>query len=154
MIDSIGDSLIAEVREMENHPDMNKKLYNILQKHISEIEQRQGIPFQVIAEVISLGDKALNSKTSNILHQYIAELQILLEDGVKKGEFRQNLDTQSAATLLFSIIHGLVNLWYLSEYDFNLKGNYENLWKTYCKVISPNGDDTFVLAPLVVSPPS
>ena len=149
LIDSIGDKLVTEVRETENQQEVNKKLYFVLQKHISEIEQQRGIAFQVIVEVISLGDKGLNSKTFDILHKYINELKILLDDGVEKREFRQDLDTQSAATLLFSMIQGLVNLWYLSEYDFNLKSNYETLWKTFCKVISPNGDDTFIISPLV-----
>ena len=30
--------------------------------HISSIEQRKGITFQVIAEIISYGDKALNKE--------------------------------------------------------------------------------------------
>jgi hypothetical protein len=37
--------------------------------------------------------------------------------------------------LLFGMIQGLVNIWALSNYDFDLSAKYESLWSIYQKAI-------------------
>ena len=153
LVDDIGDSLLTDIEDAGSRARIPNRLDRILQKHISAIEQRRGISFQVIAEIISLGDKNLNSRVSNILSKYITELKSLLDDGVEKGEFRPDLDTESSATLLFCMIQGIVNLWYLSDYNFNLKRRYETMWKTFQKTIVADEDNPVIIPPTFGYPP-
>jgi AcrR family transcriptional regulator len=103
----------------------------IIGKQFSAIELRKGISFQVIAEVISLGDRKLNKQASQAIARYILRLNELLSDGVRDGAIRKDIDLEASATLLFTLIQGLVNIWSLSEGNFKLTEKYTSLWQIY-----------------------
>jgi AcrR family transcriptional regulator len=108
---------------------------NILKNHLSIIEQKKGTFFQVVAEIISFGDKRLNKKVSESINSYVDHLKGLLADGVASGLVRKNIDLEATATLLFGMIQGLVNIWALSNYTFNLTEKYESLWKIFREAV-------------------
>jgi AcrR family transcriptional regulator len=108
----------------------------IIRSHFSNISMRKGISFQVIAEIISLGDRKLNKQASQTVDKYIYRLKELLADGVRDGAVRQDIDLDSSATLLFTLIQGLVNIWALSEGSFNLIEKYNSLWQIYKEAIT------------------
>ena len=62
LVDHIEDSLMGDITRAtaEGHASSLEILDSVLTSHLSAIEQRRGISFQVIAEIISLGDKKLN----------------------------------------------------------------------------------------------
>ncbi len=103
--------------------------------HISSIQQRKGVSFQVIAEIISLGDKKLNQKIYEVIEKYIGRIKIILQTGVKQGVIRKDADLDSSSLLFFSMIQGLVNLWALSRYEFDLQEKFQSLWKVYCQAV-------------------
>jgi AcrR family transcriptional regulator len=102
-----------------------------MRDHISAIEQRHGISQQVIAEIISLGDKKLNKRFSEIVSKYINSLAKLISAGIKTGELRQDINPQVAATQLYGLVQGLVSIWALSNFSFNLLERYEPLWELF-----------------------
>jgi AcrR family transcriptional regulator len=100
----------------------------ILTRHLSEIEERQGMSFQVIAEIISLGDKKLNKEVYDSITKYLDRLRTLLSEGVRAGVIREDIDLEASAMLIFGMIQGLVNVWALSNYSFDLAKKYSSLW--------------------------
>jgi AcrR family transcriptional regulator len=110
-------------------------LENVLRSHLSAIKQRQGISFQVIAEIISLGDKKLNAKICHTINRYTGCLKDLLAEGVKCGEVRHDIDLESAAMVLFGMIQGLVNTWALNNYGFDPQEKYVPLWHVFREAI-------------------
>lgn len=108
----------------------------IIGNHFSAIDLRKGISFQVIAEIISLGDRKLNKQASQAINKYISRLNELLTEGVRDGAVRKDVDLDAAATLLFSLIQGLVNIWALSEGRFKLAEKFNSLWKIYHDAIA------------------
>jgi len=103
----------------------------VMRDHISSIEQRNGISHQVIAEIISLGDKKLNQRFFEVVSRYIDHLSELISAGVESGELRQDIDPHVAATQLYGMIQGLVGMWSLSNFSFNLVERYEPLWELF-----------------------
>lgn len=103
----------------------------IIGNHFSAIDLRKGFSFHVIAEIISLGDLELNKQASQTIGKYISRLKELLNDGVRDGAIRKDVDLDAAATLLFALIQGLVNIWALGEGSFKLTEKYRSLWKIY-----------------------
>ena len=103
-------------------------LDTMLKSHISAIEQRRGVSFQIIAEIISFGDKKLNRKIEGTINKYIGCVKDLLYQGVKTGEVWEETDLEAVATMLFGTIQGLVTMWALSNYSFNLQQKFEPLW--------------------------
>lgn len=101
-----------------------------LRSHVSAIEQRKGVSFQVMAEIISFGDRRLNRKAHEALDRYTARIRCLVSEGIKTGEVGINVDPDGAATLIAAAIQGLVNQWALSNCSFSLEERYESLWHT------------------------
>jgi AcrR family transcriptional regulator len=131
LVDTIEADLLGDIKTNNIVGDSYSNILDtILKGHISAIKQRQGISFQVIAEIIGLGDKKLNKRVSEIIAKYIDELKDLLRKGVESGELRKNLDLDGTALLLFGMIQGLVNIWTLSNYEINLEDSYESSWNT------------------------
>ena len=136
LVDHIENSLIGDIKrgDIADFTPL-QRLDNILRSHMSSMEKRRGVSFQVIAEIVSLGDKKLNEKVSKTIGKYISHLKSLLSEGVKVGEIREDLDLEAAATLLFGMIQGLINIWALDNYDFSPKEKYLPLWSIFRQAV-------------------
>jgi AcrR family transcriptional regulator len=99
-----------------------------LRNHVSAIQQRRGVSFQVIAEIISLGDKKLNRQSSEALSVYTGRIRDILSAGIDAGEIRKDLDPEKAAILIAAALQGLVGRWALGNYDFDLEKEYLSGW--------------------------
>jgi hypothetical protein len=108
-----------------------------LKHHLSEIEQRKGMSFQIIAEIISLGDKKLNKEVYEKLNAYIDRIKFLLAEGVRAGCVSETIDLGASALMLFGMTQGLANIWALSGYSFDLAEKYAALWSIYRQLIQP-----------------
>jgi len=139
LLTHIEESLLGDIspETTGTEPLTLNTIENIIRNHFSAIGMRKGISFQVVAEVISLGDRKLNKQASQTIDKYISRLKELLTDGVRDGAVRQDIDLEASATLLFALIQGLVNIWSLSDGNFNLIEKYTSLWKIYHEAVAP-----------------
>jgi len=137
LADHIEDRLLADIAvPSANVYASTDAVETVLRSHILAIEQWKGISFQVIAEIISWGDKELNRKISGTIDRYIGRLKEVLSQGVESGEVRDDIDLEAAATLLFGMIQGLVNKWALTDYGFDLEEKYSSLWLVFREAIT------------------
>ena len=134
----IEESLLGDIspETMGIEPVTLDIIEKIIRNHFSAIGMRKGISFQVVAEVISLGDRKLNKQASQAIDKYISRLKELLTEGVRDGAVRQDIDLEASAIVLFALIQGLVNIWSLSEGSFNLIEKYTSLWKIYREAVA------------------
>jgi AcrR family transcriptional regulator len=137
LADSVADGLLHDI-DMAGSVGLTSVdiIDEILRTHLSRIEQRRGLSFLVLAEIISFGDRSLNKKVSDNIRIYVDRLRLLLADGVRAGLIREDVSLEAAALLLFGMIQGLVNLWALNGYSFDLSEKYSELWKVYREAIS------------------
>jgi AcrR family transcriptional regulator len=132
LADSVADGLLHDIDMAGNVGFTSLDIIDeILRKHLSKIKQKRGLSFLVLAEIVSFGDKSLNKKVSGNIQIYVDRLKLLLSDGVRAGLIGQDVDLEAAALLLFGMIQGLVNIWALSGYKFDLAEKYSELWKVY-----------------------
>lgn len=138
LLNSIEEVLLKEIspKTVANGPVTLDSIEKIIRTHFSMIGRRKGISFQIIAEIISLGDRNLNKQASLTIEKYISRLKELLAAGVRDGAVRQDIDLESAATLLFTLIQGLVNVWSLSEGRMQLLEKFSSLWRVYCEAVT------------------
>lgn len=137
LIQDIDDTLMSDIRK--NYKGQLKTietLGDIILSHLSSIEQRKGVSFQVIAEIISLGDKRLNKQMKNAINNYLNSIKDILSEGVKKGLVRDDIDLDAVATSFLGITQGLVNVWALGNYDFNLQEKYKPMWNFFREAIT------------------
>jgi AcrR family transcriptional regulator len=138
LADSVADGLLHDIDMARNVGFTSVDIIDeILRRHLSRIEQKRGVSFLVLAEIISFGDKSLNKKVSDHIQVYVGRLRVLLADGVRAGLVRQDIDLAAAALLLFGMIQGLVNIWALNGYKFDLVEKYSELWKVYKRSLTP-----------------
>jgi len=137
LIDDLEKTLIGDI-EKNYSGDVGslETLAKIILHHISSVEQRKGITFQVIAEIISFGDEDLNTKISDVINKYITMIKLVLSEGVKSGVVNQDVDLDATAKIFFGMTQGLVNIWALSKYSFNLEKEYMPLWNVLLKTIA------------------
>ncbi len=135
-IDLVSDSLPEHSLFFYSATSRGKiALENIIKSHISAVEQRRGVSFQVIAEIVSLGDKTRNRKIHDVITKYINRIKDVLVEGVKRGELREDIDPEAASTLFFGMTQGLVNIWTLGQYEFSLQEKYAPLWGIFREAI-------------------
>ncbi len=135
LVDYIEENLIGDIEKSDSHARTLEVLENILKSHISAIEQKKGVSFLIVAEIVSLGDKRLNKKIYEVLSNYIDHIEDVLLRGVKSGEINPEIDLEMAATVFLGIIQGLVTLWALSNYNFTLEEKYFGLWDFFRKSV-------------------
>ncbi len=136
LADGIEESLVGDITRASREGSTPLEILDsVLRSHLSSIEQRRGISFHVIAEIISLGDKKLNGKVSHAIDSYTGCLKNLLAEGVKSGEVREDIDLEAAATVLFGIIQGLVNIWALKNHGFDPQEKYAPLWHIFREAV-------------------
>lgn len=137
MADHIADDLLGDISKAKDMASTRLETLDLTMKnHLSAIEQRRGLSFRVIAEIITQGDKQLNKKVAETIDNYIDALRDLLSQGVASGEIREGVDLHRAAQLLFGMIQGLVTVWTLNNQNFNLVERYEELWQLFLCVIT------------------
>lgn len=136
LVEHIQKELMGEITQAKSQGQTSLQLIDqVLRSQISAPEQRRGVSFQIIAEIVSFGDKKLNRQVSDAINKYIAELKNLMAEGVKDGEVREDADLESASTMLFGMVQVLVNTWTLSNYQFDPLEKYKPLWNTFKQTI-------------------
>ncbi len=138
LVENIESSLILDM-DVEGDGD-GDVLETILLRHLSSIEMRRGISFQVIAEIISLGDNKLNGRIYDTIKRYIEKLKTILKEEVSRGKLRRDIDVDATAFLIFSVVQGLSNVWTLSNYSFDPKDKFKAILSTLRTGLSDQGD--------------
>lgn len=129
MVERIEEDLVGDIEKGKASGGTPlQDLDTSLRNHVSAIQQRKGISFQVIAEVISLGDKKLSKQASQALDAYTGRIRDILVKGIESGETRRDLDPNRAAMLITAALQGLVSRWALANYGFNLEQEYDSMW--------------------------
>ena len=136
LIDDIENTLLSRSELTTiNRPYTAETLEKAIKNHMSHVVQRRGVSFQIIAEIISLGDKRLNKKVYEVINKYTGRIREILAEGLKSGVVRSDIDLEAAATLFFGMTQGLVNTWALSQYSFNLEEKYTSTWKVFREAV-------------------
>ena len=136
LAENIGDLLISDIeRNRTSSHSPLEALCNTIRSQFSAIAQSKGMAFQVIAEIVSLGDKQLKEKIHDIVDKYTSLIRDLLSEGVKKGEIREDVDLDMVASLIFNTVEGLSCLWIMDNYNFNLGQRAKPLHRFLCETI-------------------
>jgi len=135
LVDDIEDNLVGDIEKAYPIQDPLELLGRISRELISSIEQRKGASFLVIAEIISLGDKRLNRKISEVLNNFLNHIKKIISAGIKSGVIRENINVDMAATAFFGMLQGLVTIWSLSGFPDTLEMKHKSMWDLFLQAI-------------------
>jgi AcrR family transcriptional regulator len=136
LLDNVGLNMLGEIESsIAAEGSVSASLRNILTTQLANINKRHGMSFQVIAEVISLGDRKLNRQLAGIMGKYLLRIKELLDKGIESGELRGDIDPEAAAMLYFGMVESLSNYWTLSNYKFGLEEKMQPMWDIFRQAI-------------------
>jgi AcrR family transcriptional regulator len=126
LIDDIKETLLKDLNPDNGAPPASfADIEALFIEHISGIKQRKGVNFQVIAEIISLGDRRLNRQIYDTINSYTGHIGEIISRGIESGIFKAEISPETSARMYYSLIQGLVNLWALSQYKLDLIKEYK-----------------------------
>lgn len=132
LVDDARNVLLADVeRAYTGSFNSIDDLERIIMELMFGTIQRNGASFQVIAEIVSLGNKRLNDEVYKVIGEYTGRIKEILSAGVKAGVIRPTIDLDATAILFFSIAQGLASIWTLSHYDFDIEQRCKSLWDVF-----------------------
>jgi AcrR family transcriptional regulator len=139
LLTDIEQSLISDLGGKNNGKlDSLDSLQAILMSYVIKTKKRQGVPFQVIAEIISLGDAELNHQAYHVIQIFIDRIKEIVSEGIETGTIKSDINPDTVSILLFGAIQGLVNIWTLSHYQIEFQQKYEDVWRLFSQAISKN----------------
>lgn len=136
VLDDIGNGLamIGSKSLRKSNCPLNN-LREIFKLHLSYSEQRKGISFLVIDEVLRIEDRMLRNLANSIVKNYLVMIEKILKSAIESKQISSELDTWTASKLFFGMIQGSVTLWALHHSRFPLSERFEKMWNLYKKAI-------------------
>lgn len=135
-IESVLLDDLARIQDADRDQPSISDIERAIQNHFANIKSRKGSGFQIIAEIVSLGDKALNKRTAVMIDHYISKLRELLAEGASNGYVRKDIDLDATAMLLFSMNQSLVTVWAINNKSFDLHEKYSEMWDLFRNLIT------------------
>ncbi len=135
LVDDIEENLVGGIEKAYPIKNPLEFLREFSQNLLSSGEQRRGVSFLVIAEIISLGDKKLNQKISVVLNTFLDRIKQILVEGIKAGEIRESIDADMAATAFFGMLQGVVTVWALNGFPSTLEIENASIWNIFLEAI-------------------
>lgn len=133
LIDDIETTLLTTIEEaVKKAENPLGSLYEVLFSHISYAEQRKGLTFLLINEVVGLKDAYLQKKMHAVIEQYLKKIREVLAEGIEQKAFRKDMDVALASLAFFGLVQSLVTFWSLSNFKFSItKRRIEELFAIY-----------------------
>jgi len=101
-----------------------------------DLPARQRCRMNLELSAASLHMKPIQNKLKNQYDQLQTVLAFLLKEGVKNGEIRKEIDTESIASLLMAVVDGLALRWAITDGDLDWKNIKDALLDLTLKGIS------------------
>ena len=95
------------------------KLKRLIEVHIRAYDQYRDLAQLVLIELRQAG-KFLQSDALEPTFEYLTVIKGILDEGIKEGVFDASLDTEFAATMLYSTIDGVATRWVLEDFSYSL----------------------------------
>ena len=124
LLDTLEQAQVEGATTMEN-------LESILEAHLSDVEGSRAVSLIVVAETMAFDGVGLGPRVSTMLNRYVGGVRRVLEQGVKGGELRSDLDLAAAATAFFGIIQSTAIFRALNNYTLPLVDWRYRMWEVY-----------------------
>ena len=89
----------------------------------------------MFSEEIFQDDQRLSEKVLKIMHSHGAKLRLIVQEGQKRGEIRQDIEPIVMFRLIFGPVRLLIKQWCLSGFAFDLEAEGNKLWDGMSRII-------------------
>ncbi|MBI5238347.1 MAG: TetR/AcrR family transcriptional regulator [Deltaproteobacteria bacterium] len=131
VIGDVEETLLGKVSSI-NAQDLPaiEKMELIFKFHLNYIQENIGIP-RIVFSSEALFVRGLQKRLLSFVNRYMEALCKILEQGVKDGSIRKNVNADAMATMLIGTIQFNALRWLLGGSRYSLAEKGEKLWQTY-----------------------
>ncbi len=134
LIDSIEQNLMDTLINSKQLGDSClDHLARILENHLNDVEDRRAVSFMIISEAIAFNGIGMADRVSVMLNNYLEFIKNVLDEGIREGSVRPDVDTRAASNSFLGMIQIVATLWTLDAYPKTFGGLRANMWDIYKK---------------------
>lgn len=122
--DMLADKM-AQIMNGDGGP--MEKLAGLIRFQFAFLQENQGIPRVIFSEQLYIGDQLLKEMYLKTINKYFSFLRGLVEEGIKGGVFRNDLEPDMAATACMGLVQTTVFRWSLAEDEMDLTGRADKI---------------------------
>lgn len=124
----------SSLKDFEAISDSEKssldELKKLILRRIDQFEKFPEIAYIMLSVDIFMHDEELSLAAINSIHKHREFILALITAGQEKGEIKKDADPKELFRIVFGSFRLLLTQWFLNGYSFNLKHEFESLWKT------------------------
>lgn len=106
-------------KEIEGISSLSEKLYVMIEKHFQLLAADRHLAIVTQLE-LRQSNKEIRQRINGVLKEYLKVVESILVEGIKKGEFRKDLDIRLARQMVFGTIDETVTTWVMNEQKYDL----------------------------------
>lgn len=139
----IGDRLAQRWGKVQqSHADPMKQLHAILHTQLDLIQRTPAIPAILFSRELHVRNRTLRNAVKTLMKRFHGLLCEILDNGVRAGMFRADLDSSDAAFVMIALVQGLAVRWSVSERRFDLVDEGERLLAVTLRgFVEPHGSE-------------
>ena len=111
------------------------EIESLILKRVEHFSQFPEIAYIMLSVDIFMQDEELKSAAISSIHKHKEFILSLIIKGQAKGEIRGDAGPKELARVILGSLRLLLTQWILTDYSFDLKAEFEMLWKTICLLL-------------------
>jgi AcrR family transcriptional regulator len=140
VIDDIGAVIMDKAESISGQRiSPEEKLESIMASHISEVEQRSGIPRLLFSEDMHVRYPQLRDKLMKRIGGYMSTIEKTVEEGKADGTFRRDINAMETARTYLGMVQFAAMRWSISGFAFPLREEGRRLWGNFSRMIKNQG---------------
>lgn len=118
--EAISDTGISSIDELKS----------LIIRRIDQFEKFPEIAYLMLSIDIFMQDEALRLAAINSMHNHKEFILALIVKGQERKEIKKDADPKELFRIVFGSFRLLLTQWFLNGYSFDLKNEFESLWRT------------------------
>lgn len=118
-----------ETLKVSNIPSLIE-IKNVIMKRIEQFEKFPEIAYIMLCFDIFMHDDELRIAAVKTIHKHKEAITYLILKGQNSGEIRSDSEPKELFRIVLGSFRLLLTQWFLNGYSFDLKAEFESLWKT------------------------
>lgn len=106
----------------------DERLQLLIHKQLHFISKHKGLPRLLFSDRLHLESPVLKKAVQKIMNRYTTEVAKLIQQGMKSGHFRDDLDAEKTAYYIAALMQGLVMRWSIFNFNFDLEHEANDIW--------------------------
>lgn len=104
---------------LEKDTDSSVLLYNMIENHFRVLQEDHNLAIVTQLELRQSGKK-LRLRINEVLKEYLDLLDVIIQNGIERGEFERALDIRLARQMVFGTIDETITSWVMNDQKYDL----------------------------------